>query len=51
MRVLVEEGQADFEARDAYSMDPLDEAMRHRQEEVVGFLRASGALVGGHNPL
>jgi ankyrin repeat protein len=51
VRVLVEEGQADFEARDSYSMDPLDEAMRHRCEEVAKYLREHGALIGGRCPL
>ena len=51
VRVLLEEGQADFDSRDVYSMDPLDEAMRHRHDEVAEYLRKSGALIGGHNPL
>lgn len=51
MRVLLEDGSADFDARDVYSMDPLDEAMRHRHDEVAEYLRKSGALIGGHNPL
>ncbi len=51
VRVLLEDGSADFDARDVYSMDPLDEAMRHRHDEVAEYLRKSGALIGGHNPL
>lgn len=51
VRVLVEEGGANFDARDGYSMDPLDEAMRHRHDEVAQFLQSHGALVGGRNPL
>ncbi len=49
--MLLEEGSADFDVRDVYSMDPLDEAMRHRREEVAEYLRTNGALIGGHNPL
>ncbi len=51
VRVLVEEGGASFDARDGYSMDPLDEAMRHRHDVVAHFLQSHGALVGGRNPL
>jgi len=47
----VEEGQADFDVRDCYCMDPLDEAMRHRREDIVNLLKKNGALVGGRDPL
>ena len=47
VRVLIEEGQADFEVRDRWSLDPLDEAMRERREPVVKLLQQSGALIGG----
>ena len=45
--MLIEEGDADFEMRDRWSLDPLDEAMRERREPVVKFLQQSGALIGG----
>jgi hypothetical protein len=51
VRVLVGEGKADLEVRDAYSLDPLDEAMRWRKDDVADYLRASGAIIGGHNPI
>lgn len=51
VRVLVEEGGASFDARDEYCMDPLDEAMRHRHEDVVALLQSRGALIGGRDPL
>ena len=51
VRVLVEEGRANFDVRDGYSMDPLDEAMRHRHEAVAAVLRSHGALIGGREPL
>lgn len=43
----MEDGKADFEVRDRWSLDPLDEAMRERREPVVKFLQDSGALIGG----
>ena len=47
VRVLIEEGHADFEVRDRWALDPLDEAMRERREPVVKLLQQSGALIGG----
>ena len=47
VKVLIEEGDADFEMRDRWSLDALDEAMRERREPVVKFLQQSGALIGG----
>ena len=47
----MEEGRANFDVRDGYSMDPLDEAMRHRHEAVAAVLRSHGALIGGREPL
>ena len=44
VRVLMEEGHADFEVRDRWALDPLDEAMRERREPVVKLLQQSGAL-------
>ena len=51
VRVLVEEGGASFDVRDGYSMDPLDEAMRHRHEDIAALLQSCGALIGGRAPL
>ena len=51
VRVLVEEGGASFDVRDGYSMDPLDEAMRHRHADIAALLQSCGALVGGRDPL
>jgi ankyrin repeat protein len=47
VKVLVEQGRADFDVRDRWSLDPLDEAMRERREPVVKYLQDSGALFGG----
>ena len=47
VKALIQEGNADFEARDRWSLDALDEAMRERREDVVRFLQQSGALIGG----
>ena len=49
--MLVEEGRASLEVRDAYAMDALDESMRMRRDEIADFLRASGAIEGGHAPI
>lgn len=43
----MEDGNADLGARDRWSLDPLDEAMRERREPVVKYLQDNGALVGG----
>ena len=45
--MLIQDGNADFEIRDRWSLDALDEAMRERRELVVKFLQESGALIGG----
>ena len=47
VKALIQEGSADFEMRDRWSLDALDEAMRERREDVVKFLQQSGALIGG----
>jgi len=47
VKVLIQDGNADFELRDRWSLDALDEAMRERRELVVKFLQQSGALIGG----
>ncbi|KAK9901237.1 hypothetical protein WJX75_001780 [Coccomyxa subellipsoidea] len=47
VKALVELGNADFNVRDRWSLDPLDEAMRERREAVVKFLQENGALIGG----
>lgn len=47
VKALVELGNADFNVRDRWSLDPLDEAMRERREAVVKFLQDNGALIGG----
>ena len=49
--MLLEEGQASFDVRDGYCMDPLDEAMRHRHADIANLLMKHGALVGGREPL
>ena len=47
VKALIQEGNADFELRDRWSLDALDEAMRERREDVAKFLQLSGALIGG----
>ncbi len=47
VKVLIEEGDANFEMRDRWSLDALDEAMREHREPVVKFLQQSGAFFGG----
>ncbi|EIE20157.1 hypothetical protein COCSUDRAFT_57883 [Coccomyxa subellipsoidea C-169] len=47
VKVLMEDGNSDLGARDRWSLDPLDEAMRERREPVVKYLQDNGALVGG----
>ncbi len=47
VEALLEEGRAELDVRDRWSLDPLDEAMRERREPVVKYLQQKGALVGG----
>ena len=49
--MLVTEGKADLEARDGYCMDPLDESMRCRKDDVADWLRRNGAIIGGRSPI